>query len=93
MALTCTRTNSGNAVTLPTKIDNSDANRKPRAHEGQRTGPIPKREKNTWKNKTKYRWGMDDGLLATRTRAQEMMKKGSKSRSRGGGLSDRDLLN
>ncbi|CAN0099638.1 unnamed protein product, partial [Scytosiphon promiscuus] len=50
---------NGVAVTFPGKIDNSDETRVPREDVGKRTGPIPKSEKNTWKQKTKYRWNMD----------------------------------
>lgn len=51
----------------------------------QRTGPIPKAEKNTWKQKTKYRWGMDDGLMARRTRRAANAKAFDKKRRSGGG--------
>lgn len=54
----------------------------------QRTGPIPKAEKNTWKQKTKYRWSMDDGLLAKRTRRAANAKSFEKKRRSGGGYDD-----
>ncbi|CAM9764630.1 unnamed protein product [Ascophyllum nodosum] len=66
---------NGIAVTLPPKIDNADETRRPRSDEGKRTGPIPKSEKNTWKAKTKYRWNLDDGLLASRTRRAASLKR------------------
>lgn len=49
----------------------------------QRTGPIPKAEKNTWKSKVKYRWSTDDGLLASRTRGAAN-SKAAKKKARGG---------
>ncbi|CAN0159321.1 unnamed protein product [Ectocarpus sp. 4 AP-2014] len=76
---------NGVAVTFPGKIDNSDETRRPREDAGKRTGPIPKAEKNTWKQKTKYRWGMDDGLLAKRTRRAANAKAFDKKRQTGGG--------
>lgn len=50
----------------------------------QRTGPIPKSEKNTWKKKTKYRWNLDEGLLATRTRKAATAKTLAKKKGGGG---------
>lgn len=47
----------------------------------QRTGPIPKAEKNTWKSKVKYRWSTDGGLLASRTRGAAKIKAKKKARS------------
>eukprot|EP00903_Cladosiphon_okamuranus_P012446 g11657.t1 len=79
---------NGVAVTFPGKIDNSDQTRKPRDDVGKRTRPIPKSEKNTWKQKTRYRWSMDDGLLAKRTRRAANAKLFEKKRRVGGGNDD-----
>jgi S4 domain len=68
---------SGARVEIPPKFDNAadpnetelDRERHERNARTRRTGPLPKREKPaTWKQLTKYRWNVDGGLLARKTR-------------------------